>query len=145
MRAVIQKVKKASVESGGKIVGKIKKGFLVLLAIHIDDTEEKIRKMAEKIVKLRIFEDENEKMNKSLKDVNGEILVVSQFTLYGDCKKGNRPSFIESAKPDKALDYYEKFIKYLEKSDLKVEKGKFRNMMEVSLVNDGPTTLIVDL
>jgi len=113
MRAVIQRVKKARVKVDGKIVGEIGQGLLVLLAVHQDDKEEAIKKMAEKIINLRIFGDENDKMNLSVKDIDGEILVVSQFTLYGDCRKGNRPSFIESAKPEKAISMYEKFVKYI--------------------------------
>jgi len=105
MRAVIQRVKEAEVKISGKTVGKIGKGLLVLLAVHVDDTEDKIEKMATKIINLRIFGDQADKMNLSVKDMGGEILVVSQFTLYGDISKGNRPSFIESAKPEKAVPY----------------------------------------
>ena len=138
MRAVIQRVKNAEVKIDGKIVGKIGKGLLVLLAVHQDDTEDKIEKMATKIINLRIFADKDDKMNLSIKDVGGEILVVSQFTLYGDTSKGNRPSFIESAKPDKAVPYYEKFVAKIKSSGLKTATGKFGAMMEVSLINDGP-------
>ena len=112
MRAVIQRVKKASVQIGGKLSGQINAGLLVLFAVHQDDKEETAAKLAEKIINLRIFSDQEGKMNLSLKDINGEILVVSQFTLYGDSKKGNRPSFIKSAKPEKAKPMYEKFINY---------------------------------
>ena len=144
MRAVIQRVKNAEVKIDGKIVGKIGKGLLVLLAVHQDDTEDKIEKMAAKIINLRIFADEEDKMNLSVKDVGGEILVVSQFTLYGDISKGNRPSFIESAKPDKAVPYYEKFVAKIKSSGLKTATGKFGAMMEVSLINDGPVTIVVE-
>ena len=145
MRAVIQRVKEASVKVDNEIVGKIGRGLLVLLAVHVDDTEDKIEKMATKIINLRIFRDKDDKMNLSVKDVGGEILVVSQFTLYGDTSKGNRPSFIESARPDKAIPYYEKFIEKIKSSGLKTATGKFGAMMDVSLINDGPVTIIIDL
>ena len=145
MRAVIQVVSQASVKVEAKIVGEIAKGYLVLLAIHIDDTEDKIIKMADKISELRVFSDANDKMNLSLKDIEGEVLVVSQFTLYGDAKKGNRPSFIESARPDKAVPYYEKVVELLRAKGLKVATGTFGAKMTVSLVNEGPTTIIIDL
>ena len=144
MRAVIQRVKNAEVKIDGKIVGKIGKGLLVLLAVHQDDTEDKIERLATKIINLRIFADKDDKMNLSIKDVGGEILVVSQFTLYGDISKGNRPSFIESAKPDKAVPYYEKFVEKIKTSGLKTATGKFGAMMEVSLTNDGPVTIVVE-
>ena len=145
MRAVIQRVKNASVKVDGEIVGKIGKGLLVLLAVHENDEEEMISKMADKIINLRIFNDSDDKMNLALKDVDGEILVVSQFTLYGNTKKGNRPSFIESAKPEKAIPFYKKFVNYIKEQEIKAETGKFGAMMEVDLVNDGPTTIIIDL
>jgi len=145
MRAVIQRVKKASVKIDGEVVGEIGGGLLVLLAVHVDDHEDKIVKMAEKILNLRIFSDHEGKMNLSVKEVGGEIMVVSQFTLYGDCRKGNRPSFIESAKPEKAIPFYEKFVLYIREQGIKVATGKFGAMMEVGLVNDGPVTLILDL
>lgn len=145
MRAVIQAVSGANVKVDDKIVGEIKRGYLVLLAIHNDDTEDKIEKMADKIADLRILLDEDEKMNLSLKDVHGEILLVSQFTLYGETKKGNRPSFLESAKPVKAVPYYEKVVSLLKNKNIKVETGQFGAMMSVSLVNEGPTTIIIDL
>ena len=118
---------------------------MILLAIHNEDTEDMIVKMADKIEGLRIFTDENDKMNLSLKDVRGEILVVSQFTLYGETKKGNRPSFTDSAKPVKAVPYYEKVVSTLKDKGFKVETGYFGAMMQVSLVNVGPTTIIIDL
>jgi D-tyrosyl-tRNA(Tyr) deacylase len=145
MRAVIQRVKEAEVKISGKIVGKIGKGLLVLLAVHQTDSEDKIEKLATKIINLRIFSDKNDKMNLSVKDVKGEILVVSQFTLYGDTTKGNRPSFIESARPEKAVSYYEKFVEKIKDSGLKTATGKFGAMMDVSLINDGPITVIIDL
>ncbi len=145
MRAVIQRVKSASVEINKEVVGEIKKGLLILLAVHQDDSEEVISKMAEKILNLRIFGDSDAKMNLSVKDVEGEILVVSQFTLYSDTKKGNRPSFLESAKPDKAIPMYENFVKYLSDQGIKVQTGEFGKMMEVELINDGPVTIILDI
>ncbi len=144
MRAVIQRVKEAEVKVDGKTIGKISKGLLVLLAIHQDDTEDKIEKMATKIINLRIFGDKDEKMNLSVKDVGGEILVVSQFTLYGDTSRGNRPSFIESARPEKAIPYYKKFVEKIKDSGLKTATGEFGAMMDVNLVNDGPVTIIID-
>jgi len=145
MRAVIQVVSNANVKVDDKIVGEINRGYLILLAIHNDDTEDMVVKMTDKIEGLRIFTDENDKMNLSLKDVGGEILLVSQFTLYGDTKKGNRPSFIDSAKPIKAVPYYEKVVSLLKTKNFKVETGQFGAMMSVSLVNEGPTTIIIDL
>jgi D-aminoacyl-tRNA deacylase len=144
MRVVIQRVKEAEVKVGDKIIGQIGRGLLVLLAIHRDDTEDKIENLAAKVLNLRIFSDKDQKMNLSVKNVGGEILVVSQFTLYGDTAKGNRPSFIESAKPDKAIPYYEKFVAKIEASGLKTATGKFGAMMDVELVNDGPVTIIID-
>lgn len=145
MRVLAQRVLKASVTVEGQIIGTINKGLLLFVAVHKNDTLDLIPKLADKIIKLRIFEDKNGKMNLSLPDSKGEILVVSQFTLYGDCQKGNRPSFVEAASPEKAETYYEALIKELQKSDLTVASGKFRTYMAVELVNDGPTTLILDL
>lgn len=145
MRVIVQRVLKASVKIENQAIKKINKGLLLFLAIHTKDILDVIPKLANKITKLRIFEDEVGKMNLSVTDIKGEILVVSQFTLYGDCHKGNRPSFIESAPHEKAKEYYEAFITELQKSDLTVASGKFRAHMEVNLVNDGPTTLIIDL
>ncbi|MDD5071577.1 MAG: D-aminoacyl-tRNA deacylase [Patescibacteria group bacterium] len=144
MRAVIQRVKSANVKIDNKIVGQIGQGLLILLAVHQADSEDKIEKMAAKIINLRIFGDKDNKMNLSVKDANGEILVVSQFTLYGDTTKGNRPSFIESARPEKAIPYYEKFVAKIKDSGLKTATGEFGAMMEVSLVNDGPVTIIIE-
>lgn len=145
MRAVIQTVSSANVKVDGEVIGQISKGYLVLLAIQATDADDKITKMADKIAGLRIFIDADDKMNLSLKDVGGEVLLISQFTLYGDTKKGNRPSFIDSARPDKAIPMYEKIIDLLKEKGLKVETGRFGAMMSVSLINEGPTTIIIDL
>jgi D-tyrosyl-tRNA(Tyr) deacylase len=145
MRAVIQRVKQSSVTVDGEVVGKINKGLLVLLAIHTDDTEPMIEKMASKITNLRIFEDGEGKMSRSVQDVGGSVLVVSQFTLYGDVKKGNRPGFTQSAHPDKAEPYYNRVIDAIKDFGLQVETGRFAAMMDVKLINDGPVTIIVDL
>ena len=145
MRAVIQVVKQAKVEVDNKIIAEIDKGYLILLAVSVNDTENIIAKMADKISKLRIFGDENDKMNLSLKEVNGEILLVSQFTLYGDITKGNRPSFTDSAHPDKAEPYYLKLADALTEKGLVVKMGQFGAHMAVSLINNGPTTIIIDL
>jgi len=145
MRAVVQRVKKSCVRTRGKAIGEIGAGLLVFLAVHVDDTEDMIKKMADKIMNLRIFDDENGVMNKSIKDSGGEILVVSQFTLYGDTNKGNRPSYIKSARPDKAIPFYDNFVKYIKEQGIKTETGVFGAMMEVSLVNDGPVTIIIDI
>lgn len=145
MRAVIQVVKHASVEVDDKIIADIDNGYLILLAVSVNDTENVIVKMADKISKLRIFGDENDKMNLCLKEVNGKILLVSQFTLYGDISKGNRPSFTVSAHPDKAEPYYLKLAEALMQKGLEVKIGQFGAHMTVSLINDGPTTIIIDL
>lgn len=144
MKVVLQKVKTANVKVDNKIVGEISKGVLVLLGISNTDTEKEADWLINKIIKLRIFEDENKKMNKSLIDINGEILIVSQFTLYGDCRKGLRPSFTEAAKPEKAKILYDYFIEKLKKTGIKVKTGIFQEHMEVSLVNDGPVTMIIE-
>ena len=144
MRAVVQRVKQSSVSVNGDIVGEIGKGLLVLLGVAGSDTTEDADFMVNKIAHLRIFEDENEKMNRSVQDVNGEMLVVSQFTLLGDCRKGRRPSFINVAKPDRATELYEYFVKKTRELGITVQTGQFRAMMEVALINDGPVTLIVD-
>lgn len=144
MRSVIQRVKQASVTIDEEMVGKIDQGLLVLFAVHVDDTDDKIEKMAQKILKLRIFEDEEGKMNRSVIDVSGSILVVSQFTLYGDASSGNRPSFIESARPEKAIPMYEAFVGAVKQGGLNVETGKFGAEMDVALINDGPVTIILD-
>ena len=144
MRLVIQRVSEASVEIEGKINGEIKEGFMVLVGITNDDNKEVVEKMADKLIHLRIFEDENEKLNLSLMDVKGEILSISQFTLYANCKKGRRPSFFDEAKPDLSKPLYEYFTEYLKKKGVHVETGIFGAMMNVSLINDGPTTIILD-
>lgn len=145
MKIVIQRVKRASVTVNGSVSGQIEKGLLLLVGIHETDNEENIDWCCNKISKLRIFEDEEGKMNLSVRDKKGGILVVSQFTLYGNAKKGTRPSFIEAAKPETAEPLYEYMIRKLkEMNDLPVESGEFGAMMEVELVNDGPVTLILE-
>lgn len=144
MKALIQRVKRASVAIEGELFSAINSGILVFLGVEKGDEKENAEKLAQKIVNLRIFEDENEKMNLSLKDVNGEMLVVSQFTLCGDCKKGTRPSFDKAAHPDLAVDLYEYFIKCIEDNNIPVKTGKFRAMMDVELINDGPVTFWVE-
>lgn len=144
MKALIQRVKNASVNINSEQYSKIGYGMLVLLGVEKGDTEENAQKLAQKLVSLRIFEDEQEKMNKSILDISGEMLVVSQFTLCGDCKKGTRPSFDKSAPPEVAERLYELFVKYVKESNVPVQTGKFRAMMEVSLVNDGPVTFMVE-
>ncbi|MGL4980714.1 MAG: D-aminoacyl-tRNA deacylase [Fusobacteriaceae bacterium] len=144
MRAVVQRVKFASVTVDGEVVGKINEGFLVLLGIKDGDTEKELDWISSKISGLRVFEDENGKMNRELKDINGSILVVSQFTLYGDCVKGKRPSFSLAAKPDLAIPLYERFKSNIEKLGIPLESGIFGADMKVELLNDGPVTLIID-
>jgi len=144
MRAVIQRVKSASVTVENEMVGKISKGLLVFLGIAKADKTDDAEYLADKIVNLRIFEDDNRKMNRSLLDIGGEMLVVSQFTLLGDCKKGRRPSFVQAAPPDHATGLYQIFLEQVRRKDVIVETGQFQAMMDVSLINDGPVTLIVD-
>lgn len=145
MKAVIQRVKKADVVVDGKTVGTIGSGYLILLGVVEGDTEKEAEVLAAKTAKLRVFEDENEKMNLSLIDIDGEALVVSQFTLCADCKKGNRPSFTPSAAPDVADALYQKYSALLLENGIrKVENGVFGADMQVSLVNDGPVTIILD-
>jgi D-aminoacyl-tRNA deacylase len=144
MRAVVQRVSESSVSVDNEIVGKIGKGILVLLGIAEDDTDRDVDYMAEKIANLRIFQDEEDKMNLSVLDVKGEALVISQFTLLGDCRKGRRPSYVHAARPELAVPLYEKFMKKLESYGVPVEKGIFQAMMKVHLVNDGPVTLMID-
>ena len=144
MRAVVTRVSEASVTIEGEVVGKIGQGFLILLGITHDDTPESCRKLAEKVLGLRVFTDENDKMNKSLADVGGQVLVVSQFTLYGDCSHGRRPSFIAAARPEQAIPLYEQFLSECERLGFAPQHGQFGAKMEVASVNDGPVTMIVD-
>ena len=144
MRLVVQKVSQSSVKIEGEIVGAIDKGYMVLVGITNGDDELLVEKMVDKLVNLRIFEDENDKLNLSLLDVGGSVLSISQFTLYANCKKGRRPSFIDAAKPDISSPLYDFFNKKLEEKGSNVERGVFGAMMEVSLINDGPVTIILD-
>lgn len=144
MRAVIQKVNQSHVRVQSSVISEIGKGLLVLLGVAREDSEKDAVYLAEKIPNLRIFEDDNGKMNRSLLDIGGEMLVVSQFTLMGDCKKGRRPSFIDAAPPDQANGLYEFFMEQVRLSGISVKSGKFQAFMEVSLVNEGPVTLIVE-
>ena len=144
MKLIIQRVKKASVTVDNEVVGKIENGLLVLCGITHSDTEKQADYLAKKLCNLRIFHDENDKMNLSVKDVNGELLIVSQFTLYADCTSGNRPSFTDAAKPEEENKLYEYFMKQCTEYGLNVEKGVFGAHMEVSLLNDGPVTIILE-
>mgnify|MGYP003285380067 FL=1 len=144
MRAVLTRVKSASVTVDGSVIGQIGQGFLILLGVTHEDTEAQAVKLADKLMGLRIFEDENGKMNRSLEDVGGQVLVVSQFTLYGNCKKGRRPEFLAAARPEIAIPLYEKFITLCRDKGFSVETGEFGAEMLVESVNDGPVTLIVD-
>ena len=144
MRAILQRVTNAEVKVDGEIIGSIGKGILIFLGVSDDDTEKDLQYIADKMINLRIFEDENGKMNLSVHDIQGELLIVSQFTLYGDCRKGRRPSFDKAGKPDFANEMYEKFIKYCSDSGLKTEHGEFGADMKVSLLNDGPVTIMLD-
>jgi D-aminoacyl-tRNA deacylase len=144
MRVVLQRVKSASVVAGTEVTGRIGKGLLVLLGVAISDTIGDAEYLADKTVNLRIFEDENLKMNRSLLDIGGEILVVSQFTLLGDCRKGRRPSFVNAAPPELADKLYRQFVDRIRQKDVSVKTGRFQTKMAVSLVNDGPVTLIID-
>jgi D-tyrosyl-tRNA(Tyr) deacylase len=144
MRAVLQRVRHARVVVGEEVVGEIGLGLLVLLGVSRQDTPEDAQRLADKMVGLRIFADAEEKMNLSVADVGGSVLVVSQFTLYGDCRKGRRPSFIDAAPPETAVPLYEVFINTVKAHGVPVATGRFGAMMQVDLVNDGPVTLIVD-
>ncbi len=144
MRAVIQRVSSANVTVNNEVTGSIDKGLLILLGVEDGDTDKDIKYMVEKIINLRIFEDENEKMNLSLLDIKGELLVVSQFTLLGDCRKGRRPNFMKAAKPDEANTLYEEFVKKAKEYGIKVQTGVFQEHMIVNLSNDGPVTILVD-
>ncbi len=144
MRVVVQRVSEASVTIDGEVHGKINQGYLLLVGIQDSDNEEVIRKMADKIYRMRIFVDENDKMNLSLSQVGGEILSISQFTLYADCKKGNRPSFSLAGKPEHAKKMYLYFNEYMRSLGVKVDEGIFGADMKVRLLNDGPVTILLD-
>lgn len=144
MRAVIQRVSRASVTVDSKITGTIQAGLLVLLGIHKDDSEKEIKWLTEKIITLRIFEDNEGKMNRSLIDTGGAMLIVSQFTLYGDCRKGRRPGYSTAALPNHAKILYHEFIDTIKNKGIKTASGKFQAHMDVELVNDGPVTLLLD-
>lgn len=144
MRAVIQRVNNASVTVSGKVIGKIGKGLLVFLGVGEGDTEADLKYIADKTVGLRIFSDTDDKMNLSVGDIGGEVLVVSQFTLYGDCRKGKRPSFTASMEPKGAEKMYEDFIKMIESNGIKTAHGEFGADMQVSILNDGPVTILLD-
>ncbi|MBE7710915.1 MAG: D-tyrosyl-tRNA(Tyr) deacylase [Cyanobacteria bacterium SIG31] len=145
MKVLIQRVKKASVTIDSELYSSIEKGILALVGIEKNDTIENVQKIAKKIVNLRIFPDENDKMNRSALDVSGEMLIVSQFTLCGDCKKGTRPSFDKSAPPQMANELYEKFVEEISSYGIKTQTGKFAAMMDVALVNDGPVTFMIEM
>ncbi len=144
MKGLIQRVKRASVTINGELYSEINNGILILLGVEKGDTEENTQKLADKICKLRVFEDENEKMNLSVQDIEGEILVVSQFTIAGDCKKGTRPSFDKAELPQKANELYEYFCKLIREKNIPVKTGVFGAMMDVELINDGPVTFMLE-
>jgi D-aminoacyl-tRNA deacylase len=144
MRAVVQRVASASVTVEGEVVGEIGPGFLVLLGIAADDTGDDVAALAPKIVGLRVFDDDEGKMNRSLADIGGGMLVVSQFTLYGDCRKGRRPSFVEAARPEAAEPLYQAFVAAVRAEGVTVATGRFQASMQVALVNDGPVTLLLE-
>jgi D-tyrosyl-tRNA(Tyr) deacylase len=144
MRAVVQRVTSSKVLIGDETVGNINRGLLVLLGVTHDDTSKDVDYMVDKIVNLRIFEDENDKMNLSVRDIEGDLLVVSQFTLYGDCRKGKRPSFTDAAKPELANKLYEEFVEIAKQHELRVQTGRFQAHMLVDIANDGPVTMLID-
>lgn len=144
MRAVVQRVAGASVLVNGHVIGSIDRGVVVLLGIGRRDTEAETGWLAEKIIHLRIFEDEAGKMNRSLKDIDGDMLIVSQFTLFGDCRKGRRPGYSEAAAPETAKPLYESFIRRVDSAGIRTATGIFQETMQVSLINDGPVTLLID-
>ena len=144
MRAVLTRVKHASVAIDGKVHGQIGEGFLILLGVTHEDTEAQAVKLAEKLTSLRIFEDENGKMNRGLDEVQGQLLIISQFTLYGNCKKGRRPEFLAAARPEVAIPLYEKFVQVCRDKGFHTETGEFGAYMQVESLNDGPLTLVVD-
>lgn len=144
MRIVLQRIKHAEVRVGGSAISSVGKGILIFLAVHRNDTAEEVRWLVDKCVNLRIFEDEDEKREKSVLDIGGEVMVVSQFTLYGDCRKGRRPSFSDSASAEKGRELYELFVDEMRKMIPTVASGQFQALMDVDFVNDGPCTLILD-
>jgi len=144
LRAVVQRVSRASVTVDGEITGQIEQGFLVLLGVEQSDTQDDVIYLAQKAVGLRVFEDADGKMNLALADVNGKMLVVSQFTLLGDCRKGRRPSFVNAARPEQANELYQSFVAEVKGQGIEVETGRFQEHMDVELVNDGPITLLLD-
>ena len=144
MRALIQRVKRAYVTINSQITGKINEGLLIFLGVGEDDTEKQVQYLVEKCTGLRIFTDEQDKMNLSVKDIKGEILVVSQFTLYGDCKKAKRPSFVRAARPETAIPLYESFITHCKNTGLNVQTGEFGADMQIVQHNDGPVTILID-
>lgn len=144
MRACVQRVSQANVAVAGEVTGRIDRGLVALLGVAVGDTDEDARQLAEKIVELRIFEDDAGKMNRSLVEAEGAMLVVSQFTLLGDCRKGRRPSFIDAAPPGEAERLYELFVAEVRRRGVRAETGRFREHMEVMLVNDGPVTMLLD-
>lgn len=144
MRAIIQLVSQASVTVGQDIIGTIGPGLVVLLGVSQDDSENDVQYLTEKIANLRIFPDQEKVMNRSILDIDGEMLVISQFTLYGDCRKGRRPSYSKAARPEQAEPLYNSFVKKISQLGIKTATGKFQAMMKVSLINDGPVTIMVD-
>ncbi|MEK7795227.1 MAG: D-aminoacyl-tRNA deacylase [Candidatus Hydrogenedentota bacterium] len=144
MRAVVQRVQESSVEVDGRVVGRCGHGFLVLLGVSVDDAEDDAAQMAKKIAQLRVFNDDDGKFNRSIEDVRGGVLLISQFTLFGDARKGNRPSFIAAARPEQAVPLYESVAAHLRARGIPVETGEFGARMMVRLVNDGPVTILLD-
>ena len=144
MRALIQRVTNAKVTVKEQLISQIGKGFLVLLGVTHSDTETEINYLVEKIANLRVFSDDNDKMNLSLLDIKGEVLIVSQFTLYANCKRGRRPDFISAAKPELAQELYKKFVQRFKETGLKIGEGEFGAMMDIDLVNSGPVTIMLD-
>jgi D-tyrosyl-tRNA(Tyr) deacylase len=144
VKVVLQRVREALVKVDEEVIARTGPGLLILLGVGMGDTEDDLKYLADKIIELRIFEDGQNRMNLSVRDVGGEIMVVSQFTLYGDCRKGRRPSFTDAAPPEEAERFYNKFIKLMDERGMKVAQGKFQARMQVELVNDGPVTIILD-
>lgn len=144
MKAVIQRVQYATVKVDGRLIGQCKKGFMILLGVGEEDTEKDVDVLVNKICKLRVFEDEAGKMNLSIQDAGGEMLVISQFTLYAECRKGNRPSFIKAAPPVMAIPLYERFVEGVKNTGISVETGEFGADMKVELLNDGPVTIVLE-